>query len=273
MPYVEVNGGLLHYHLDDYTEPWLSRSVVLLHHAAGGNLHRWRSWVPCLAPHYKVLRFDMRGHAGSSDPPEGVFSLSNLAKDIPAIMDKLGINKVHLVGASAGGIVSLQFAHDFAERLHSLSLVASTPKLSQMGEGVDAGVWRNILETKGTKAWLLADTEKRFHSDTDPRIVEWYAEEGSKTSSRMVLALQECLLKEDLFPLIPQIKVPSLILGAANDEITPGSVQRQMADLIPQAELMIYENVGHNMKVEIPDILANRVSDFIAKVEDSETFE
>ena len=273
MPHLEVNGGLLHYHLDDYTEPWLSRSVVLLHHAAGGNLHRWRSWVPYLARQHKVVRFDMRGHAGSSDPPGKIFSLSNLSDDIAAVMDKLGIDKVHLVGASAGGIVSLKFAHDFPDRLHSLSLVASTPKLSQMGGNVDAGAWRNILETQGTKAWLLADIEKRFGRYTDPRVVEWYADEGAKTSPNMVLALQECLLKEDLFPLIPRIKIPSLILGAADDEITPGSVQREMADQIPRAELEIYENVGHNMKVEIPDILASRVSDFIADIEGRETLE
>jgi len=61
-------------------------------------------------------------------------------------------------------------------------------------------------------------------------------------------------------------------LGAAADEITPGSVQREMADQIPGAELEIYENVGHNMKVEIPDTLASRVQDFIANIESSETF-
>ena len=188
-------------------------------------------------------------------------------------MDKLGIEKVHLVGASAGGIVSLRFAHDFPERLHSLSLVASTPKLSQMSPSVDAGAWRNILETQGTKAWLLADTEKRFGQNTDPRVIEWYAEEGAKTSPDMVLALQQCLLKEDLFPIIPMIPVPTLILGAADDEITPGSVQREMANQIPKAQLEIYENVGHNMKVEIPDTLATRVQDFIANIESSETFQ
>ena len=272
MPHIQVDGGLLHYHLDDYTDPWLSRSVILLHHSAGGNLNRWRPWIPHLARQHKILRFDMRGHAGSSEPQGQVFSLPDLSGDISLVMDKLGIDKVHLVGASAGGIVSLRFAHDFPERLHSLSLVASTPKLSQMSASVDAGAWRKILETQGTKAWLLADTEKRFGQNTDPRVIEWYAEEGAKTSPDMVLALQKCLLKEDLFPIIPMIKVPTLILGAADDEITPGSVQREMKNRIPGAELELYEDVGHNMKVEIPDILASRVRDFIANIESSETF-
>ncbi len=97
MPYLRLNGLRFHYHLDDYTEPWQAKSVVLLHHAAAGNLHRWRAWVPTLARHHPVLRFDMRGHAGTEPPPEGTFSLPGLAADIAGVLDGLEIEKVHLV--------------------------------------------------------------------------------------------------------------------------------------------------------------------------------
>ena len=78
MPYLRLNGLRFHYHLDDYTEPWQAKSVVLLHHAAAGNLHRWRAWVPTLARHHQVLRFDMRGHAGTPSPMRGPIPASNL---------------------------------------------------------------------------------------------------------------------------------------------------------------------------------------------------
>ncbi len=267
MPYLQLTGSRFHYHLDDYTEPWQAKSVVLLHHAAAGNLHRWRSWVPTLARHHQVLRFDMRGHAGTQPPPEGSFSLPGLAADIAAVLDNLEIERVHLVGASAGGIVSLRFAHDFPQRLHSLSLVASTPKLAQMGAGIDASVWRRTLEEKGTKQWLLSDAEKRFGLQAEPGLVEWYASEGGKTPAVVVLALQDCLLSEDLTPLLSQITTPTLILAAAQDEITPQEVQHLMAQQMPNASLQTFEGVGHNMKVEIPDLLAGSVRDFIGKIE------
>ncbi len=267
MPYLQLNGSRFHYHLDDYTEPWQAKTVVMLHHAAAGNLHRWRAWVPALASHHQVLRFDMRGHAGTQPPPEGSFSLPGLAADIAAVLDDLEIEQVHLVGASAGGIVSLRFAHDFPQRLHSLSLVASTPKLAQMGAGIDASVWRRTLEEKGTKAWLLSDAEKRFGLQAEPDLVEWYASEGGKTPAVVVLALQDCLLSEDLTPLLPRISAPTLILAAAQDEITPPEVQYLMAQQIPNASLQTFEGVGHNMKVEIPDLLAGRVRDFIGKID------
>ncbi len=267
MPYLQLNGTRFHYHWDDYTEPWQAKSVVLLHHAAAGNLHRWRAWVPALARHHRVLRFDMRGHAGTPPPPAGAFSLPGLAADIAAVLDRLEIEQVHLVGASAGGIVSLRFAHDFPQRLHSLSLVASTPKLAQMGPSIEAGVWKRILEEEGTKAWLLSDAQKRFGPNTEPGLVEWYADEGGKTQAEVVLALQACLLQEDLTPLLPHIPAPTLILAAAQDEITPPEVQRLMAQRMPKARLRSFEGVGHNMKVEIPDLLAGSVRDFIGEIE------
>ena len=267
MPYLQINGTQFHYHWDDYTEPWKSKSVVLLHHSAAGNLHRWRSWVPTLARHHRVLRFDMRGHAGTQPPPDGPYSLPGLATDIAAVLDRLEIGQVHLVGASAGGIVSLRFAHDFPQRLQSLSLVASTPKPARMGPGIEAGVWKRTLEEQGTKAWLLSDAQKRFGTHSEPGLIEWYATEGGKTQADVVLALQGCLLHEDLTPLLPQITTPTLILASAQDQITPPEVQHLMAEQMPKARLRMFEDVGHNMKVEIPDLLAASVRDFIGEIE------
>jgi pimeloyl-ACP methyl ester carboxylesterase len=267
MPYLHVKGSRFHYHLDDYSDPWLPRGTILLHHSAAGNLHRWRAWVPNLARHHRVLRFDMRGHGKTPPPPGGQFSLPGLAGDIAAVMDGLEIEKVHLVGASAGGIVSLRFAHDFPSRLHSLTLVASTPKLAQTGTGIDTGVWRRTLEETGTKAWLLSDARKRFGPSADPGLVEWYAVEGEKTPTEVVLALQGCLLGEDLTSLLPQIPVPALILAASQDEITPLEIQHLMARQMPGATLQTFDGVGHNMKVEIPDFLAGQALQFIEQVD------
>ena len=213
------------------------------------------------------MRFDMRGHAGTPPLPGLRFSLPELAADIARVMDGLGIEKVHLVGASAGGIVSLRFAHDFPDRLHSLTLVASTPRLARMGASMDAAKWRNILEQDGTRAWLLSDADKRFGPNTSRDVVEWYADEGAKTSAPAVLALQGCLLAEDLTPLLPDINVRTLILAASQDEITPLESQQLMAREMPHAVLEVIDGVGHNMKVEIPEALAARTRDFIGRVD------
>ena len=267
MPTLDLNGDRFHYHVDDFSDPWRQDAPIMLHHAAGGNLHRWRPWVPTLARHHAVVRFDMRGHAGTLKSLAQPFDLADLAGDIARVMDALDIGQTHLVGASAGGIVSLQFAHDFPDRLLSLTLVASTPKLAQMGANMDAAPWRGILEQQGTRAWLLADTDKRFAPGTPDEVIQWYADEGGKTAAPEVLALQGCLLAADLTPLLPNIPVPTLILGASQDDITPVEIQRLMADQMPNARLELLDGVGHNMKVEIPDTLANRTLEFVRDVE------
>ena len=267
MPYLSVNGTRFHYHIDDYSDPWQPTRVVLLHHSAAGNLNRWRAWVPALARHFRVLRYDMRGHGETPPPAGGKFDLGVLASDVAAIMDALEIEKVHLVGASAGGIVSLRFAHEYAHRLHSLTLVASTPSLTQTGIGVDTGLWFRTLQESGTKAWLLSDAQRRFGHQADPRLIDWYATEGEKTTADVVMALQDCLLGEDLIPLLPRIAVPTLILASTQDVITPLELQNLMASQIPEATLQTFDDVGHNMKVEIPELLASHVLRFIEQLE------
>ena len=230
-------------------------------------MHRWRAWVPILARHHRVVRFDIRGHGKTPPPTGGRFSLEILAADVAGVMDSLEIDRVHLVGASAGGIISLRYAHDYPDRLHSLSLVAATPSLAQTGASVDTGVWRRTLEELGTKAWLLSDAQKRFGLKADPRLIEWYAAEGDKTPPEVVLALQDCLLNEDLTPLLREIPAPALILASSQDEITPLEIQELMARRMPKAALETFDGVGHNMKVEIPELLAGRVLKFIDQVE------
>ena len=145
--------------------------------------------------------------------------------------------------------------------------MASTPKLAQMGANMDAAPWRGILEQQGTRAWLLADTDKRFGPDTPDEIVQWYADEGSKTAAAEVIALQGCLLAADLTPLLPDITVPTLILGASHDDITPVEIQHLMAKQMPEARLELIDGVGHNMKVEIPDALADRTLQIVNDVD------
>ena len=71
----------------------------------------------------------------------------------------------------------------------------------------------------------------------------------------------------NLTGLLHEIKVPTLILAARNDPITPIEVQKIMLNRIPQAELKIFDGVGHNMKVEIPDSLAAEVLAFVQRVD------
>jgi len=266
MSKVKVGDFELNYHIDDFTDPWRPAETILLHHAAVGNINRWYAWIPTLARHYQVVRMDARGHGDSTKPPPNYqWDIKILARDISSLLDTLGLSRVHLVGASGGGIVSLQFAHDYPQRVRSLSLVASTPKLAHTD--MNLASWGSLLDEKGVKGWLLSDAETRFASETPPELREWFAQEGARTPLHVAKEFTAYMATVDLTDLLRKIKVPTLILAARNDPITPMEVQEMMLDRIPQADLKVFDGVGHNMKVEIPDSLATAVLAFVRRVD------
>lgn len=252
----------IHYHIDDYSAPWSDCTPVLLIHSAGGNVNRWHQWVPNLAKHRPVIRYDMRGH-GLTETGTTITSVEELIQDILDLMEFLKIQKFHVVGASAGGVIALKLAHT-SSMVKSLTLIASTPFLAQTN--INASEWGRILKEEGTKAWLLSDSHLRFGRDTNPEIIKWYAEEGSKTPATTVISLQQCLLAQNYSPILKDIKIPSLILASENDDITPHFAQITLNEQLSNSKLMWFKDVGHNLKLEIPDELSHITSDFISNI-------
>jgi pimeloyl-ACP methyl ester carboxylesterase len=122
MPTVDANGCKMYYEVDDFTDPWTSaKETVWLQHGVGRSTKFWYHWVPALAREYRVVRRDMRGHGQSSaPPPDHKWSLDELAEDMLAFMDAVGLERVHYLGESIGGIIGILFATRWPERLKSL---------------------------------------------------------------------------------------------------------------------------------------------------------
>src|SRR5436853_122034 len=110
MPRAKVNGFRMHYVLDDFTDPWLPHETVLMHHGFMRSYRWFYGWVPTIARHYRVVRPDARGH-GASEAPGWDFewSLEGLADDVLGLIDHLGLEKVHYIGESFGGLVGATF--------------------------------------------------------------------------------------------------------------------------------------------------------------------
>ena len=105
------DGAELFYTIDDFTDPWTQPETVVLHHGMAKNHKLWYAWVPILAQHYRVVRFDMRGMGQSSVPEPGYpWSLENFAKDLLGLLDQLELPRVHLIGETVGGSIAMRFA-------------------------------------------------------------------------------------------------------------------------------------------------------------------
>ena len=125
MPFVPTTSGTIYYRLDGAD----GKPVVVLSHSLGLDHGMWDAQVECLSPHFRVLRFDTRGH-GASPAVAGDYTIEQLGHDVLALVDALGIQQFAYCGLSLGGMVGQWLAVHAADRLTHLVLANTTARVS-----------------------------------------------------------------------------------------------------------------------------------------------
>ena len=227
----------LYYEDDDFTDPWAGSETVILHHGNAKNSQLWYAWVPLLAGEFRVIRLDARGFGKSSVPAPGYqWSLEGFATDVRHLMDYLEIDKAHLVGETIGGTIALQCAYQFPERLHTVTMCTSPYKFRGVPTYLE---YYNLVQERGVEAWVRQTADRRLEpGKSDPRHHEWYVQQMSQTSQRVVLETLAYLATVDLTPVLPQITTPALVMvGELSAMNTPERAQR-MVELLPHGTLV-----------------------------------
>jgi 3-oxoadipate enol-lactonase len=98
--------------------------VVVLSNSMGADLRMWDAQVDALAEHFRVVRYDTRGH-GQSPVPDGPYSMDDLADDVIALIDTLGVEKAHVVGPSLGGMTGIRLAARNPDRVDAMVLLCT----------------------------------------------------------------------------------------------------------------------------------------------------
>ena len=237
MPFAKLDDTLEMYYGDDqFTDPWRQTETVLLHHGNAKNTRLWYAWVPLLARQYRVIRLDARGFGRSSLPPEGYdWSLSNFSTDLLRLLDHLGLEKVHLIGETVGGTISLQFAYEHPERLHSLAVCSSPYKFAGVATYLE---YYRMVQEGGVASWVRKTADRRVDPKASPEHHQWYIDQMSQTSQRVVLETLAYLANQDLTQVLPQIQTPTLILVAEDSVANNPERTQAMADLMPNAQLL-----------------------------------
>jgi pimeloyl-ACP methyl ester carboxylesterase len=262
MPFAKIADDLdMYYEVDDFTDPWKQPETVVLHHGNCKSTRFWHAWVPILARHYKVVRLDARGLGRSTVPPPGhKWSLKGFGQDLKRLLDHLNLDKVHLVGETVGGTISMQFATDYPERVRSLT-VCSSPFRFTDPYYLDSA---RKAEKDGVLAWAQESMKRRLDaSKVVPEFVEWYANEMGKTSLRVVVETHDALVGNDLSDVLRRIKVPTLLLSAEN---RPGYTQgyvREMEQLIPGSKLVVFPGTFGFVHHSQPEQCAETFLDFV----------
>ena len=121
MPDINADGCHIHVELEGPERA----PVLMLSNSLGTNLHMWDEQVAPFTRHFRLVRYDRRGH-GQSDAPKGPYSMEMLGRDVLAILDGLGIAKINWCGLSMGGMVGMWLGARAPERIDKLILSNTT---------------------------------------------------------------------------------------------------------------------------------------------------
>lgn len=270
MPQVIANGYASHYEADDFTDPWKKAETIWIQHGFGRSSRFWYHWVPPLAGSYRIFRRDLRGHGQSADPGADYrWSVDDLLADMKGFLDQLGLEQVHYVGESLGGILGVAFATRWPERFKSMTLCATPtairPPIRQLF-AVGHKDWATAIGALGSGGWVKALMERGGIRGANPAHIDWIIAEWSKTPAHVLQGLCRIVPDVDITPLLSQVKVPTLVLAPTRSQITPLSEQVMMRDTIPNARIAVIEGASHEIYVDDPEACVAALRKFMTTV-------
>ncbi len=236
--------------------------VLMLSNSLGTDLAMWDPQIPEWSRHFRVVRYDSRGH-GRSAAPDRPYSISELGSDAIAIMDHLGLDKVHWCGLSKGGMVGQWLATHASERVDRVVLANTA---SRMGPPeLWNGRIRNI-RANGMAAIVQATLERWFSPAFRERDRETVARVSEMLSATPPLGYAGCcaaIRDMDQREAIAAIVNPVLVIVGTLDPATPPAAGEAMAQTIRGAELVALD-AAHLSNLEQPQAFTKAVLDFLA---------
>ena len=235
--------------------------VVCITHSLASDGGSWAEQLPALLQAgFRVLRLDMRGHGGS-DPVAGAYTMSELAGDVAAALDRLGLDRVHYLGLSIGGMIGQAFALEHGARLIS-AMWCDTLPASPLGAG---NLWAERMATvrRANSLEPLADaTVERWFTEafkpTKPGRWRQIRDTVAVTSPAGYLGCSAAIMNFDFTTRLPSLRLPVLVICGDGYPGTPPAENRRIASLVPGARYEEIPNARHFPNVEHPDTF-NRI--------------
>ena len=239
--------------------PWLAMS-----HSLACNLSMWDEQANLLSHKFKVLRYDTRGHGQSSAPP-GPYTLGQMADDVNALFDALGIRRAHWVGLSMGGMIGQTFALKYPGVFQSMVLADTSSRLPPNA----AELWGErvrIAREQGMEP-LVEPTLARWLTEpfrnTRKDVVERIARDIRATKPEGYAGACEAIVKLDLLDRLKEIDCPTLVIVGEQDPGTPPEMARLIHQNIPASELVEIPSAAHLANIEQPEAFNRALLSFL----------
>ncbi|GAA3283693.1 alpha/beta fold hydrolase [Paenarthrobacter aurescens] len=235
---------------------------LLLLHAWGES---WRSFDRLIdsLPTFVIVAPDLRGHGGADKPANG-YSLHEIAEDVFALMNAIGVKQAHVLGSSSGGYVAQQLAVDRPNLVASLTLVGAPLSLHGKPPFADEV---ELLTEPISERWMRESLS--WYRLLHP-VPTSYIDDRVRDGLAMPASIWKASLR-GFYEAVPpteagDISVPTLMLCGAFDHLVPRQHQETLACRINGARLKIYEDTGHLVLWECPERVAEDVTTFLGEL-------
>ena len=232
-------------------DPDNGKPALLLTNALGSDMTMWEDQLPALREHFRVIRFDDRGHGGS-DVPDTPYTIDRLGRDARGVLDATGVESAHVVGLSKGGMVAAWLAANKPDYVEKLVICAAAPHLPprDMWEG-RAKTARN----EGLSALIDAVIGRWFREgfrhaapETVARIRAMVLATPAEGYAACCEAIGEMDLRDDL----SLIQAPTLVICGEHDAGAQPAKVREWVATIDGARMEVIRNAAHLCNVEQP---------------------
>ena len=259
MPLIDANGCKIQVEVEGPDDA----PVLILSNSLGTTLQMWNGQVGPFARHFRLVRFDRRGH-GKSSLPKGPYSMDLLGRDVIAVMDGLGIKKANWCGLSMGGMEGMWLGANAPERFERMVLSNTSSYFP------DKKGWNDriaLIREKGVPAFAAPNMERWFTKgfrERDPGAITTMMEMFSATLLDGYIACAEAVRDMDHRNLLPKIKVPTLVIIGRHDPATTPEAGEFIRSNIPGAEHFIID-AAHISNIEQPQQFNNAVLGFLTR--------
>ena len=256
----KANGIQMNYELSGKKDA----PMVVLSHSLGSSLVMWDPQMDALKPHFQVLRYDIRGH-GRSEAPAGPYTLELLADDAIGLLDALGIDRVHWIGLSMGGMIGQSIALNHPKRLKSLALCDTTAVIAAEAQPI----WQERIDAarkKGMESQVQATMERWFTppfvSLDSPRLA-LIRNQFLATPVQGYIGCSEAIRKLNYLNRLVEIRIPTLIMVGEDDPATPVAASEAVHKRIPKSKLVVIPSVRHFSNVEQSEVFNTNLLTFL----------
>lgn len=224
----------------------------------------WSANIPAITEAgFRAIALDYPGFGDSPAVSPEVFSIAAIADATAALLDKLALPRVTLLGLSMGGYVALAFAQRFPARLRALVLAdtRAAPDSDVARQGRAQAL--DTIATRGVDAYLAGALPKQLAPGASSELLNTIVGLAEKRTSALVTALAALRDRPDRTAEAARIACPTLVMVGAEDQITPAAEMKALAQAIPQARFVELPAAGHLSNVEARTRFNQSVADFL----------